>query len=1161
MSPPSPPDSELRRLLEADATRLDGGRSPVPGGSSTVTRMRRSGIREGTAQNPGFRYRCIRAAWLLALFLLFSSAWAKEPVLQDVRLGVLSFRSLEHTAAQWGPLADYLSQRIPGYRFRIVPLFYPDLDQAVARHELDLVLTNPEHYVLLRSRHGLAAQATLMPMAGDFPVSQFGGVILVKADRSDLKTFADLKGKRLASPSEQSLGGYLMQRWALLQAGVDITSDLRDLQFTGMPHDKVVFAVLAGHADAGFVRTGVIEALVKEGKLKPGQVRVLKQAETPEFPQLLSTDLYPEWPFSATSAVPGWFTKQVVHALFELEPNSEVARTGKFFGFTSAGDYSQVETIMVKLRVHPDYQFTFAMFIERYSYWVVAALSVLLVAALVLIAMRRVNRRLRMALAEAERLALRDALLESLGEGVIGIDKVGNITFINATALSNLGFTREEALGRDLHAITHHHHPDGRRYAREDCPIFATLQSGRPHSGEEWYFRKHGEGFPVSLNAQPIVDAEGQIQGVVTAFQDITQEKSNLDELARYRHHLEDLVARRTAELASAMTAAEAANQAKSAFLANMSHEIRTPMNAIVGLTYLLRRDVRDAGQQSRLAKVATAAKHLLGIINDILDFSKIEAGKLTLESTDFSLEQVLGGVSHLVEERLREKGLVLRSEIDPALSGVLRSGVLRGDPTRLSQVLLNYLSNAVKFTEQGQITLRARVLEEDAAGLLLRFEVEDTGIGVAGDRLPRLFQSFEQADSSTTRKYGGTGLGLAISRRLAELMGGQVGAESQPGRGSTFWFTARVHRGNASAGPLDGWRAMPTAAGGLLAMLSGRRVLLVEDNLINQEVALDLLHDVGIRADLARDGREAVEKARSHDYELILMDVQMPVMDGLAATAAIRQLPGHVATPILAMTASVFVEEQKQCRQAGMNDLVPKPVDPEALFAALAKWLPERRNAPAPTPVPGASPTDDVLVAALAAIDGLDVDAGLRSVRGKQASYVRLLRKFVLSHRDDMRLLRAQFEAGDRRSAQRIAHTLKGTAATLGATRLQGLATELEVALRDADPNGTSSADFVDRMVALEQALAALALAVLAVLPEEAAQAGRPSDVSAAVTHLEELLSADDMQAVTALREILPQLTQALPGETLARLRQQVEDYDFHGALETLRGGTSQPA
>ncbi len=1114
------------------------------------------------------RGKAVLARWaraatpsLLLLFMAFSTARAMEPVLQDVRLGVLSFRSIEHTAAQWGPLADYLGQRIPGYRFRIVPLYYPDLDQAVARHELDMVLTNPEHYVLLRSRYGLTAQATLMPMAGDFPVSQFGGVIVVRADRPDLKTLLDLKGKRLASPSEQSLGGYLMQRWALLQAGVDITSDLRDLQFTGMPHDKVVFEVLSGHVDAGFVRTGVIEALIKEGKLKPGQVRVLKQAETPEFPQLISTDLYPEWPFSATSGVPGWFTKQVVHALFELEPSSEAARTGKFFGFAPAGDYSRIETIMVKLRVHPDHQFTFAMLLDRYSHWLMVILTTLLVAALALITMRRVNRRLRAALAEAERLALRDALLESLGEGVIGADKVGNITFINATALANLGFTREEALGCDMHGLTHHHHPDGRDYAREACPIFITLQSGRPYSGEQWYFRKNGEGFPVRVNARPIVDADGRIRGVVTAFQDITEEKHNLDELARYRHHLEDQVAQRTAELASAMTAAETANQAKSAFLANMSHEIRTPMNAIVGLTYLLRRDVRDAGQQARLAKVTEAAKHLLGIINDILDFSKIEAGKLTLENADFSLDQVLNGVSNLMEDKIREKGLFLSREVEATLSGVLR-----GDSTRLSQVLLNYLSNAVKFTDRGQITLRARLLEEGDSGLLLRFEVEDSGIGIPADRLPLLFKSFEQADSSTTRKYGGTGLGLAISRRLAQLMGGQAGAESRVGQGSTFWFTARVQRSNTTASTLDGQPSLPTPPGSLLAKLRGRHVLLVEDNPINQEVALDLLREVGIRADLAGDGREAVEKARNHDYELVLMDVQMPVMDGLAATAAIRRLSNYSATPILAMTASVFAEEQSQCLESGMNDLVPKPVDPDVLFATLAKWLPERRSLQLPVLKEEKRTEDDpALRGKLASIDGLDLGAGLRGLRGKLPIYTRLLRRFVVAHSGDMNLLRRQFEAGDYAAARRIAHTIKGTSGTLGATRLQELATRLEVALRDADPNATGMADFADPISQLDRALAALAVAVLEVLPEATTAVDRGpdtrTDLGAAVTHLEELFATDDLRAIASLRGIAPQLEQALPAETFARLLKQAEDYDFHAALETLRDGFSKAA
>ncbi len=1104
--------------------------------------LRNTGVgRRTAADRGGFR----RLLFALTLLLFLCPLQAADPEQQEVRLGVLSFRSLEHTAAQWGPLADELSRRIPGYRFRVVPLFYPELDQAVARHELDLVLTNPEHYVLLRSRHGLAAQATLMAMAGEFPTSQFGGVILVRADRADIATLRDLTGKRVASPSEQSLGGYLMQRWALLQEGVDITRDLRSLTFTGMPHDNVVREVLANHADAGFVRTGVLESMLAEGKIGPGQLRVLKPLSTPDFPQMLSTDLYPEWPLSAASGVPGWFTKQVVQALFELDANSEAARAGKFFGFVPAGDYSRIEAIMVRLRVHPDFQLSLKQVFERYPHWLLAGLLVLLVAVVALMVMRRVNRRLRAALAEAERLGMRDSLLESLGEGVVGTDTRGRIIFINATALTSLGLSREEALGQDLHRIVHRD-PDGQAHSVEECPIHVGLEGGRAYSGEDGYQRSNGERFPVRVNARPIIDAQGRSSGMVVAFQDITAEKRVLDELARHRHQLEALVERRTEELASATSAAEAANRAKSLFLANMSHEIRTPMNAIVGLTHLLRRDVRDAGHLDRLAKIADAAQHLLGVINDILDFSKIEAGKVTLEITPFVLQSVLSGVCDLIEDKAREKGLALRQEIDPALAGTLR-----GDPTRIAQVLLNYLSNAVKFTEHGRIVLRARLTGVEAGVLLLRFEVEDTGIGIAPERLPHLFECFEQADASTTRKHGGTGLGLAISLRLAELMGGGVGAESTPGQGSIFWFTTRLERGEARARPLDEAKPLPDMQRG--RPLAGHRVLLVEDNLINQEVALDLLRDLGIHAEVAADGREALERASRSDYELILMDVHMPIMDGIAATAAIRRLPAHAGTPILAMTASVFKEDQDLYLKSGMNGLVAKPIDPEALHATLARWLPEREGVEETAlPTTIATATSATSATSLAGIEGLDTAVGLARVRGKVSIYVRLLRKFAESHQDDMHQLREQVLSGDLDAALRTIHTLKGLAATLGAMPLREDAAMLEEALLE----GGGGTEVLALTRVLEARLRALTAALLARLPEPRAEhSDAPWDEAssvAAVVRLRALLDKDDIGASAALEAAEPCLARRLDAATLLRLRRQVEAYDFHLARET---------
>ena len=415
---------------------------------------------------------------------------------------------------------------------------------------------------------------------------------------------------------------------------------------------------------------------------------------------------------------------------------------------------------------------------------------------------------------------------------------------------------------------------------------------------------------------------------------DISERKAAEAELERHRYHLEEQVLARTFDLAEAKEAADAANVAKSAFLANMSHEIRTPMNAILGMAHLMRRDGVTPGQEERLDKIDTAAEHLLGIINDVLDLSKIEAGKFVLEEVPLTIRGLLGNVSSILSGQAASKGLALLIEAAPA-----QSASLIGDPMRLQQGLLNYATNAIKFTETGTVVLRSFIQEEGADSVLVRFEVKDTGIGIPAEALSRLFSAFEQADNSITRKYGGTGLGLAITRRLAGLMGGEAGAESTPGAGSTFWFTARLKKGAGVQEP--GRQDAASEPEKLIRQrFQGRCILVVDDEPINLEVARMLLMDVGLLVDTAGDGDEAVAMAGQTAYAAIFMDMQMPRMDGLEATRQIRRLAGGGATPIIAMTANAFAEDKARCLEAGMNEFLIKPFNPGELFSVLLKWL-----------------------------------------------------------------------------------------------------------------------------------------------------------------------------------------------------------------------------
>jgi PAS domain S-box-containing protein len=515
-----------------------------------------------------------------------------------------------------------------------------------------------------------------------------------------------------------------------------------------------------------------------------------------------------------------------------------------------------------------------------------------------------------------------DALLTVAGDG--------RILRVNQRVGRMFGYDAAELLGQSVDAL-----------------VPTRLRAGHPHKRDAFFGqppsqgvvrltdvhaqRKDGSEFPVQISLATM--GAGPDRQVIVVVRDETLDRALQANLAHYRDHLEELVASRTADLTAARNEADRLARVKSEFLSNMSHEIRTPMNTIVSLNHLLRRDGATPEQVQKLDKIDSASQHLLALLGDILDLSKIDAGQMRLEDISFRLAAILGAVQSIIGEAARAKGLAVEIDTDAVPDW------LCGDPMRLRQGLVNLASNAVKFTQHGKIVLRAELQEERGDQLLVRFSVQDSGIGISAEQQSHLFQAFEQTDASITRKYGGTGLGLAITQRLAQLMGGRAGVESALGAGSTFWFTALLRR---STGEPALATLAPTAQAETLLRQrhAGARILLAEDNEVNREIVCAMLQGVGLRADTAANGLEAVQMALDGAYDLVLMDMQMPVMSGLDAARELRALPGWQTTPILALTANAFVEDRRACAAAGMNDFITKPMEAGLFYATLLRWL-----------------------------------------------------------------------------------------------------------------------------------------------------------------------------------------------------------------------------
>ncbi len=851
------------------------------------------------------------------------------------------------------------------------------------------------------------------------------------------------------------------------------------------------------------------------------------------------------------------------------------------------------------------------------------------------------------------------AILESASSGIVLLqDRIA--THCNRRMHEMLGWPDGTLVGQP----TRLWYVDEETNQLASAEAYADIWQGRTHRREQLMQRHDGSQVWTRMTGHAI-DINDPARGSVWIIDDISAERAAAQALSQ------------------AKEAAEDAARAKSDFLANMSHEIRTPMNAVIGMTQLALKADPPLRVRDYLRKIQSSSQLLLGVINDILDFSKIEASKMRLDHIGFAIDKLLDDVAALVSEKAAGKGL----ELIISTAADLPTGLV-GDPLRLQQVLLNLVNNAVKFTEHGEVEIRVRLQQPLADGVELRFEVRDTGIGISPEQREQLFQSFQQADNSTTRRYGGTGLGLAIAKRLVELMGGQIGVESRPGQGSTFWFTARlgldarqpehprrdtiagglrvllvddneqarevvselvtsqgftlaatasgidalaeIERSEAAGQPFDvvllDWKmpgmdgialareirhrapgqtplllmvtaydrdealsqareagisevlTKPVSPSTLLdalmrltggqdgpasstppdalyesAKLAGARALLVEDNELNQEVATEFLRTLGLEVDLAADGAIALQKVQQQSYDVVLMDMQMPVMDGLSATRAIRQLPGLRELPILAMTANAMAEDRERCLQAGMNDHVAKPINVQELVDKLQRWV---------RPAPGrslstvsADPTrtrsaELGWISAMAGIAGLDARLGLSQLLGREALYREILGRFVASQRDQAERIAQALEAGQRDEAQRLAHTLKGLAAQVGALPLREQAARLEAALRDGAP------DPAPLLAEIASELPRLADAIAARLPPASApQAVTTFDLAqwqGLRAHLLDLLRQDDTACVALLEE-QQALARAALGPCFRAFSDAVTGFDFAAALALL--------
>jgi signal transduction histidine kinase/CheY-like chemotaxis protein/ABC-type phosphate/phosphonate transport system substrate-binding protein len=824
--------------------------------------------RKEEGNNERYRFRKGLFALIAGVFLasgvlppLPVSAMDAREHPKPIRIGVLAKRGAQRCMRKWGPTAEYLSARVPGYSFSIVPLGFDEIRPAAESERIDFILANPAIYVELERICGATRLATLKNLRPGKAYTVYGGVIFRRADRNDIGHFDDLVGKTFMAVKETSFGGW-MAPWRELKAhGVDPHRDFADLRFGGT-HDAVVYAVRDGTVDAGSVRTDTLERMAAEGKIRLEDFRVTGERNKEQFPFLLSTRLYPEWPLAELPHVSNRLAEQVAVALIGMFPDDPAAKAARCAGWTVPLNYQPVHKCLKELRIGPykDYgKVTLGAAVRRYWPWLTGGVVLLVLACMVTVYVARLN---------------------------------GAMKAVNSALSASNKALGHQAL--ELEAQT------------EEAQALAEQYKAANEALEE----------KTRLLETQRAEIEEKNATLVIA-------KKEIEEKAR--------------EL-------EAVSQYKSEFLANVSHEIRTPMTVILGFADVLLGNLENTAEPENVEAANTIkrnGKYLLRIINDILNLGKIDAGKLKVEHIFCSPCRIVSDVVSLMRVRALAKGLPLEVEYDGPIPELIRS-----DSTRLRQILINLMGNAVKFTEVGSVRLVTRLLDRRQDQPKIQFEIVDTGIGMTEEQIARLFQPFSQADSSTTRNFGGIGLGLTISKRLTNVLGGDIAVRSTPGQGSTFTVTI-------ATGPLDGIRLLDNPTEVALSAKQAKkstdsharldcRVLLAEDGPDNQRLISFVLEKAGAEVAVAENGQIALDlalAARNEEkpFDVILMDMQMPVLDGYDATRKLRE--AGYTDPIIAMTAHSMSGDREKCIAAGCDDYAAKPIDRKKLLSLIAQY------------------------------------------------------------------------------------------------------------------------------------------------------------------------------------------------------------------------------